>query len=268
MLQFKDIMTREMVYYDKEYKDECAEFCKARNINYLPAIHNPKLAFQYSRQDNRFEQFSIKPGQQVLPNENIFKSGIADKFGNHEILFVIDAGHLYGVVHFSDYNRSIVYEEIYNKLFMLERGLIYLVTEYGGKTVGELEDHLKTRQENRSPNPEELLNRHDFSKRKTNLIDVMEFSTNIDLLRIRNINKINNLRNKIAHSKDLIAKMDYQSGLLKYNYQAFENLVEGKISLEIAIKQVANRLYFMKASANENFNIRASNVYEEAFGRS
>lgn len=262
MPKFNDIMTRDIVFYDKEYKDVCAGFCKARNINYLPAIHDSNLGFKYSEEKNSFEQFAIKATNCVNSGESIFKRGVINKFKNNKILFVMENGELEGVVHFCDYNRPPVYEEIYKKLYKLERGLIHLISEYAGKSVDELKKFIDSQP---SHNGDKLLEKHDFSKLKINLKDVMEFAFQTDLLRIRNIDKITMIRNKIAHSKDLIAKESYKKGSLMYNFQSIKNLIEGNLALDIAIKQVANRAYIMKADFHDNFGLKVSSVFDETF---
>jgi len=264
MIRFNEIMTSDVVFYDKEYNDECKEFCRTRSIDRLPAIHDSRIGFRYSRGNKEFESFAIKPTQFVHPNDNIFKKSLIGKFQENQILFVVENDDLKGIVHFSDYNRPKVYEEIYKKLYKFERGLIFLISEYSGKSHKELEMFLGD--QFFTANRNKLLSKRDFSKMKLNLKDIMEFALETDLLRVLHIGRINGLRNKIAHSKDLVEKNSPKRGSLKYDLQSFKDLILGNIALDIAIRQVSNRVYLMKAVNDENFALKTSNVYQEAFG--
>lgn len=264
MLTYRDIMTKEVVFYEEDYNDVFVKFCKARNINFLPAIHDSKIAFKYSKSKGDFDRFNIEASLCVEASESIFKSIAIKRFKLSRILFVKEFGDLVGVVHYCDYNRPPVFEEIYKKLYKLERGLLYLITEYGGKSLEDLEKFMEVNQPSGNK-AHRLLTKQDFRDLKVNLSDIMRFANEKQILIIRNIPSINQLRNKIAHSNDLVTKEPLKKGDLKYNFEAFRNLIEGISALDTALRQVANRAYIMKVDNDEDYELKVSKVFDDIF---
>jgi hypothetical protein len=270
MVRFKDIMTKNLVYYDSEYKDHCTEFCKARNIQYLPEISNPSSCMKLGDKGS-WQQFKIKPSQYVYPQDAIFRRGMDTLFKKHEVLFVRDVNNaLLGVVHFSDYNRPIVYNEAYQALYKLERGLLHLIVRYGGQTRQDLLKYVMSNKrlakkkiikeyirKESNASPDELkafLQPNDFRKLNFTLIEFMDFVNEIRLLEFKPgpAWKITNLRNKVAHSEDLVQRDDYKDiNNMAYDYKSFRDVFWGRLELEVAIKRVSNRFYFMTAHEKE-----------------
>lgn len=262
MLQYRDIMTSEIVYFEKRHEEVFARFCTSRNIHYLPAIHDSEIGFKYSKGTKTFDRFTIRSGMCVEASDNIFRSIAINRFKNHRVLFVKEYGELVGVVHYCDYNRPPVFEEIYKKLYKLERGLLYLITEFSEKTVADLESFLEIASISQN---QKSLTKQDFRNRNVNLLEIMRFASEEEILDIRNIDNINRLRNKIAHSNDLIEKEPRKKSDLKYKFQSFKNLIEGNMALDTALKQVANRAYIMKADHDQDYSLKASRVFDEVF---
>lgn len=261
MISFETIMTRSIVYFDKIYKDECKAFCRLRHINYLPAIHDARVCYQFDGKQGRFSPREILPEQRVEPEETIFQTGIISRFKEYQILFVKSHGNMLGVVHYSDYNHPSVYEDTYKQLYQLERGLVGLLTRYSGLSCRSLAHFLG---EDPAKTPDRLLSKGDFLKRKLSLHQIMDFAEKTKTLQISRKDRINLLRNKIAHSHDLVKKEHYQESVLNFCFDSFRKLVEGRQALEIALRQVSNRLYFMEASMEENFGLDAYPVFQSA----
>ncbi|WNJ19300.1 hypothetical protein [Pontibacter sp. G13] len=256
-------MTSSVVYFDSEYAEECAQFCATRYISSLPDISQSGLYHKYNRETEEFTRTEIPPEQIVHPMEDIFQHGMVEKFQTYELLFVMEHGSLLGVVHFSDYNRPEVYEEVYQKLYKLERGLIFLIVEYAEK---KREDLIEFAQGKPARKDLELaVTRRDFSIFKMTLKEIMAFSSAIELLNINAPEKITLLRNRIAHSEDLVRREDYRADPFQYHYKSFDQLVTGKLAIEKALKQVSNRLYFMQAVLDEDFTLRTDKVFDRAF---
>ena len=263
MVRFKQIMTQSVVFFDSEYEEECGQFCATRYISFLPDISDSNYYHLYHRDTGQFERVEIPQEQVVHPEENIFQSDIVERFQKFEILFVKEHGNLHGVVHYSDYNRPEVYEEVYQKLYKLERGLIFLIVEYANK---KREDLIEFAQGKPARKDLELaVTRRDFSIFKMTLKEIMSFSASIDLLKIQSPEKITLLRNRIAHSEDLVRREDYRADPFQYHYRSFEQLVTGKLAMEKGLKQVSNRLYFMQAVLKDDFTLRTDSVFDRAF---
>ncbi|MEO1803787.1 MAG: hypothetical protein AAFU33_03195 [Bacteroidota bacterium] len=246
MITFGDIMTRGLIYYDSEYKEKCKEFCRIRNISYLPHIDNPSQYFQYDPELDRLKQLFIPEEQIVQADESIFTYKIFEDFNKYKILFVKRGRMLEGVVHFSDYNRSIVYDYVYQRLNRLERGIIQLIVIRKKLTKNDLRRFLGKKP---LESHKGLLEESDFRAQKKpsgymNLRDILFFALEHKIIAIREDDghKINMVRNKVAHSGWLVDKNNGSE--FDYKITSFKSLASGMASLEVAIKQVLNRLYF------------------------
>ncbi|MEW6655105.1 MAG: hypothetical protein AB1394_16780 [Bacteroidota bacterium] len=39
-ITFSDIQTSDLIYYDEKNREKCLEFCRKRDIDYLPSLSN------------------------------------------------------------------------------------------------------------------------------------------------------------------------------------------------------------------------------------
>jgi hypothetical protein len=252
MASFRDIMTRGMVFYDEEYLPECKEFCRLRNIHFLPHIHSHNLCYYYDRKHDNFLKKEIVPMQRVESSHYLYDTNLLDQFRKYDVLFVTEGGRIEGVVHYSDYNRSPVYEDLYKKLYLLEKGLVHLITEFSGLTRGDLLDQLG-RKGTPEERPRPLLAKH-FHGKSMSLKSILEFVRHFELVKIReaDIHKIIAVRNKIAHSDHFVTRSNKEAA--KYSMSAFAQLIHGVASIEVALRQTGNRLYFMQETLTGDFS--------------
>lgn len=252
MVSFQDIMTRGIIFYDTEYLEECKEFCRVRDIQYLPHIHSNDLCYYFDKDQDNFVKKKIHPQQKVYFDTHLYDPTLLDAFREYDVLFVEHHHVIRGVVHFSDYNRSAVYEEIYKKLLLLEKGLIHLIVELSGLRKGDLFQHRKKPLNDQDPQAE--LRPQDFHGKNMSLKTILEFILAFQLVKIResDIHKIIALRNKIAHSDDLVDTS--AKGTAKYSMSSFAQLIHGVNSVEVALRQVGNRIYFMQETISGDFS--------------
>ncbi|GAB4415984.1 MAG: hypothetical protein OHK0039_25000 [Bacteroidia bacterium] len=243
-------MTTQIVYYDKEFRDECLEFCRVRNIEYLPDINDTVHLHYYDTQANRFEQRKIQEKQVLHPEAYIFGAGIEHVFLRYPVIFIIDRDLLQGVVHFSDYNHPLVYKALYEKLYRLERGMIHLLLNYGRFVETDFAEVLK---EEGGKLGDKLIDRSFFVRHKVSLTKIMLFARNRKLLKINSLEKISLLRNKIAYSEDLVLRTSYATGLLEYDPASFTALMQGCEEIDKLMRQVINRIFLMGIHASEQF---------------
>lgn len=250
MVTFQEIMTQGIIFYDKEYRDECTTFCQLRSINYLPSLHNEKFGFYYNSDEQKFTRKRIMDTQRVGAEASIYDNKLISRFREFGTLFVEQNHVIKGVVHFSDYNRSAVYDDIYKQLYLLERGLVHLITHNASLTKRDLFEFMDKHIPSDGDQP---LSKKDFRARDISLWTILKFTQEHKLVKIseNNIQNIISIRNKIAHSYDLISKQ--VNDTLHYQEKSFTHLIHGMNSLRIATRQVSNRLYLMKAVLDENF---------------
>lgn len=255
-IAFADIMTEGVIYYDDEYLEECGEFCRIREIDFLPHIHNCRFRHRYDNVAREFTQEKIEQDQFVSPTDSIFPNYLIKKFEKYQVLFVRHHNSIVGVVHFSDYNRACVYDSLYSSLFLLERGLVYLTVKFAGYTKGHLGAFLKkavSKEKQSLP-----LSASDFRGGEITLRHVLKYVENYGILKIKkaDINQIIRLRNDIAHSDDLVSKNKKKKSIsLEYDFNSYRMLLVRKTSLDVALRQLENRLYFMNAIAMDDLSL-------------
>lgn len=252
MIEFSQIMTNEIIYYDSEYPKECMDFCRSRKIGFLPHIHYRNECYTADIMYRNFHRSEMKDRQFVEAGENIFGQELLGKFEEFKVLFARHHGDLVGVVHFSDYNRRPVYEHLYSCLLTLERGLVYLIIERGVER--EKLFRIMNIETGRNSG---MTTRADFRRYRINLGQILSFVQQEGILKVRkeDVSKIYRVRNKIAHSDNLISRKAPSDPALDYDFGTFKGLIEGEASLRIALKQLQNRLYFLKASGDEDFTL-------------
>lgn len=265
MLTFKDIMTRSVVYYDERYIETCRDFAETRKISYMPLIDDPEKCYKYDLDAKRFEKKAlwIKDPQSVEVTNDIFKWSLIEKFKDYEVLFVKNEKNLVGVVHFSDYNRQAVYREVYNQLYLLERGLKYYIATFSQEKTNIYEwlKYLKensdlTRHKNITLNPKYQkrysITLEDLHNSGASIHHILLFANQKELLDNGedHIEKIRLLRNKIAHS-ELLIKVESKTDQ-SFRIEDFETLLDRIKSLRIVLRQVSNCIYLEKITQDRN----------------
>lgn len=252
LITFEDIMTKGIIFFDEEYKEECKNFCQIRNINYLPKISSDSYCYFFNSETSKFTERKIKEDQMVGIYDDIYHMDLVKAFKKYEVLFGMYGRKVKGVIHFSDYNRSPVYTDIYSKLYNLERGLVNLVVEFSGLSKYELLHFLE--KEKSDKHKKQRLEHEDFRGKNITLKTILEFVEKQKLIKIRqpDINQIIALRNMIAHSNNLISAKKADHNL--YDVGSYSRLLSRCISLEVALRQVSNRLYLMDSALQEDFS--------------
>lgn len=249
-------MTREIVYYDHDFRKECARFCNSRRIKVLPDIRSRDTCYKF--ENGQFKREPIHEDQFVQAHTHIFQPGLAARFNTYNILFVREEEELVGVVHFCDYNHPRVYEACYQKLYQLERGALRLAEQGNELTEQDLAKFLKGK--NTREGTSRPLKVYHFHQRSTSLKDILEFVQHHRGLKFKNLKKIHEVRNRIAHSLSIVRKHNPDQGSRNYDMAAFDKFMVGMEALLLAHRQVNNRLYFNLAKEQGNFNIDVNTV--------
>jgi len=82
MIKIKDIMTKDVMYYDSEIDDELKKYCREKDITYLPSLDLKKVYFLHPEV---FENKEIKKSLKIAPQLYVFDEGLLKQFqrGKH-----------------------------------------------------------------------------------------------------------------------------------------------------------------------------------------
>lgn len=251
MARIKEIMTREIVFFDEDFPEACTNFCKVRQIRVLPDLSDSTQCHVFAK--NQFTARRIKAEQIVSPETNPFLPKLTEVFTKSKILFVHDYGTLVGVVHFCDYNKPAIYEAAYEKLYQLERGLLSLVEQDDQLTIGDLPPH--HRDEWPVERYPESLKAFHFHERGATLWETLKLVKKHHLLPLqdRDINRINKVRRIVAHSHTIVKRMSRSRALPQYDIRTFQSFMLGMEQIEKTIRQINNRLYLNLMEQKGNY---------------
>jgi hypothetical protein len=245
MINIKDIMTKDVMYYDPEIEDKLKTYCKEKDITYLPSLDLKKIYFLHSE---AFKNEEIKASLKILPHLYVFDEDLLKKFkkGKH-ILFIFKQKLIVGIIHFSDYNRIEVYAYLYELIANLERDLRKLLISMGFFN----DDMFKFFKEHadRDEVYKEKYNKFKDSSNKLNKVGPFEFFDLSDLVAFCNGKRIViighnilELRNKVMHSRSGVKNKDYEQDPLIYNFESFKDFFNEAITLQAEFKRIHNRL--------------------------
>ena len=245
MIKIKDIMTKDVMYYDSEIDDELKKYCREKDITYLPSLDLKKVYFLHSEV---FEDKEIKKSLKIAPQLYVFDEGLLKQFQREKhILFIFKQKLIVGIIHFSDYNRIEVYTYLYELIANLERDLRKLLISM--KFIND--DMLKFFKEHadRDEVYKEKYNKFKDSSNKLNKVGPFEFFDLSDLVAFCNGKRIViighdilELRNKVMHSRSGVKNKDYEQDPFIYNIESFKDFFNEAITLQAEFKRIHNRL--------------------------
>ncbi|MDX1909747.1 MAG: hypothetical protein SF053_22105 [Bacteroidia bacterium] len=223
-LTFRDIMERDLIYFDSGALAECRHFCQLLKISYLPNLLKPmsyyELDGEYFKGPNQ-----LQPEQYVHADELIFQDkDLLEKFqaSPHNVIFVVDHQHIVGVVHICDYNKPVVLMNYYAYLLDFEhklRDLIFLrglrnedMIVYLRQILPQASASNKRRIELDIERASKRTEQEDASTpghlQGFSIHDLIHFARSKNLLDIEkdDINDLRELRNSIMHGLDVVER--------------------------------------------------------------
>jgi hypothetical protein len=236
-------MTDEILFYENAFEQDCKIFCQRRNITFLPSKKDPDLCYKLIGEE--FKESQIETTQRVEAKCEIFDASVLAKFEKHYILFVYENNRIIGAVHFCDYNRDPVFLNVYPLLLKFERKLRDLLTSSGLENADMLEffkDHAKD-----NPVYEKKFIDFNYPKNRKKMSELEPFQmfNLIDLIALANSRidlkipeNINNLRNTIMHSKNVVKHGNYEVANLIYDFNSFRNFFNSVKQVKVEMEQI------------------------------
>ena len=221
------------IFYDEQRKKELAKMCRENGITYLPAKSRKSA---YKLVNNEFIETKIEEHLKVNPYDQLFAQETIDKFGKvnpNEIRFIMENDEIKGVVHIIDYNNDFIDVELFKGLLQFETNLRQLLIYKGLKDESFI---TWVREKPESSNDGHHWNRRLYQlenqkeeRENTNTLqtfylkELMLFATSKKLIDLYDseIEDINQLRNQLAHNKDVITFSD-ENGSIIYNFEGLQ----------------------------------------------
>jgi hypothetical protein len=213
-----DIQTTDLLYYDDRYKGVCYRFCEDRDIDFLPNATDQAKSYQRDKDKRKFEERPITDEERLDVTTYIFQPELRERFEQTPVQFVFANGVLTGVVHFSDYNREVVYTYLYAEIARYERDLRDLLVAYGLKNE-DMRAQFQEIVDKRRDNPEEKdtvrsyeRKLESFDREQETLTKLPEFQGfYLDDLRMLakkqcdiKLSDVGKLRNDVMHARDSV----------------------------------------------------------------
>ncbi|MDX1699061.1 MAG: hypothetical protein R3250_00515 [Melioribacteraceae bacterium] len=216
-----DIYIKDLICFNPQRSDEVKAFCLENGITYVPGEDRKTC---YRLENDGFVRYELTEDLKCSPTDRLFDQKTIDKFesGSHdEVLFVMDNDCITGVVHIIDYNNEFINVNFYHAVYLFEvmlRKLLVNNKESNQSIIEWMKDKGKSekywlgrynqcvpKDENKRINEEQK--RKDFGDFQTfYLNDLIHFVASKGLVSedfTNNLNAIVQIRNWVAHNKDL-----------------------------------------------------------------
>lgn len=255
-LRIADIQTRQVLYFDPKFRERCYEFCKKRDIDLLPSLDDATQI--YVRDDGRadFQTKTVDAARIIEGSRKAFDPAVMGMFRANALLFVYSQDEFSGVVHFSDFNKSVVHTYLFDVIFQYERTLRHFLCRTGlgnADMVSYFEERLATADEDRTRTAYKRKIGH-YNKNRAKYKTQPEFQSFYldDLIGLANAHGLNlnsdvtDVRNMVMHAHELVP-MDHQSaGNFIFDIQSFDAFFRCAVVLHHDFAVVRNRVAYMQ----------------------
>jgi hypothetical protein len=240
-----NIYVKDLIFFDENKEEALKKLCFDYGISYLP---NRNRRTCYKLENGIFKPTELTEDLVCNPYDRLFEDETIKKFenGRHdEVMFVVEEGKIKGVVHIVDYNTEFINYEFYKATYRLEKMLRDLLIK-NGETNDSLLEWMRQKAnkkivfwENRYsqcvPNSEERRKEQVRKRKECNPFQTFFFN---DLLMFtaskkyvskdfrKNIEILKEIRNWVAHNKDLAPKNREESHPL-YCIDGLKKFVKG-----------------------------------------
>ena len=221
-----NIYVKDLIFYDEKKEEELHAMCLDYGISYLP--NKDKKSCYKLLENGTFKSAELTKDLMCNPYDRLFEDETITKFenGRHdEVMFVVEAGKIKGVVHIVDYNTEFINYEFFKATYRIEKMLRDLLIKKGEVNDSLIEwmrqkskksnDHWGNRYYQCLPKDEEKRKVEVSRRKECNPFQTFFFN---DLLMFAaskkyvskefktNIENLKEIRNWVAHNKDLAPK--------------------------------------------------------------
>lgn len=240
-----DIMTVDLLYYDQSCHDDCYRFCEERDIDCLPVIGESSSFYRHNDEIGDMERRRLTADRRLNAHTPLFRPDLLDRFCRQHVMFIFDRGEMTGVVHFSDYNKSLVSAYLYTQIAAYEQSLRDLI-EAHDLNHEDMLSYLEIRKKGSRGRFETLIKQ----KLQAPKFQVFGLRELIGFVESRDIIQLDDdvveLRNGVMHANRLIDRVDPNTDDLVYDFTTFEIFFNRVLTLLADSRRVHNRLNIAK----------------------
>lgn len=254
-----DIQTTALFYYDPAFSGEGYQFCLDRDIDCLPSLDDPQRFYQRDDQNRDFKVEKIPADRRISRTRHLFHPDLLQQFRKFSLLFVIDDDELSGVVHFSDYNKTVVSNYLFTQLANYERNLRRLAVLSDLSEI-DMEDYFQQKlqeQEFKGEDTEYFQRKLDAIERLKNksrqpppfqtfyLDDLRGLLKHKGVISLRG--KVIDLRNSVMHAHEFVNMVDMTTPDYIYDFATFKTFFKRVHALLDDARRVENRIRFIES---------------------
>jgi hypothetical protein len=223
-----DIQTTDILYYDPDLEKEHYKFCQERDIDCLPSLEDKRTVYLRNDETPTFKKTENSKDRIIPASMNIFNPQLLESFERNPLLLVFENEELAGVVHFSDYGKTIVSVYLYELFFMYEKALRSLLVAHGctdEDMIAYFEHKAKDPEDKERYSRRLQKYKKNLSKKKRTPFELCYIREIRGLVKYKNIVKLKNLsylRNMIMHAHELVRLDDPEVGDYVYDFKSFE----------------------------------------------
>jgi len=243
MIKIRDIMTKDITYYDEDFEGRLKEYCIRKDISFLPDLDQKNTFFV---KGDSFKSCEINERLKIYSDQYAFDESLVEKFNTDQnILFAYDQNVLVGIIHISDYNRTEVYTYLYQLIANLERHLRKLL-ELKNCTDKDMLKFFEVHSDN--DYYKEQYNKYSNKLQDKSIqagpFELFDLRDLVALCKSKKIIKIDEripeLRNRVMHSRSSITPKSYNEHVLVYNFESLKSFFDDVIKLLRELRRVTN----------------------------
>ena len=202
----------------------------------------------YIRDDDaqEFKVESINEERKIDGFQSAFSSQVLNAFKKNHLLFVYAEGELSGVVHFSDFNKSIVSTYLFEMFFQYEKALRVFLQKLSLNN-SDLIDFLENGASNKN-----RISEYKKSKDRADKLPPFQLCYIDDLINFANTKnitldvRVKELRNMIMHAHELVNMQNRSADNFIFDFETFEKFFNYAITLHHDYKKLKNRINFLQ----------------------
>lgn len=231
-----DIGNFNPMHNDAEKEAELIAYCNKNGFTYLPSKSKKSV---YKLENNHFVRRGIDDVVKVNAFDLIFDQRTIQKFeepNHNEVRFIVENNEIKGVVHIVDYNNAFISVELYKALFQFESNLRQLLIDNDLSNEDFIswvwDEATKTNNDYWHRKLETLEYRREQMSyanlfQTFNFRDLLLFAKEKKLIELSNreIDNISDIRNSVAHNKDVTSHSD-ENGMIVYDFEGLDIFLE------------------------------------------